>query len=255
MKLNKKREKEKSTRNRNHVEAKLHVDDEFYTRYEDVEKECSQFDFSEKKVYSPCDGPESAFVKYFEQPGKCKEFRHTSDDFRTHDDLFAWADVIVTNPPFSLKYEFFERIGEKDFLIVLPILTGRGIKQEVDGKLFWDRNRITRFSNTEKTVNCGWATNLIDRSATFYEVHKRLPKLIPEAFAERIVVAGKTYAEGSKTKGFPITEESFYNTVDNAYDEFIYEASAGFRDRVHWNTENKFVQVYVLPFVKKKKLS
>lgn len=80
--------------------GKLKPNDEFYTRKEDVEAALPEWDLSNKIVYCCADSKESEFVKYFKQPGKCKELIYTSDDFRTHEDLFQRADVIVTNPLF-----------------------------------------------------------------------------------------------------------------------------------------------------------
>ena len=86
------------------------VDDEFYTRAVDIEKFLQYWDLSDKIVYCPCDSDKSEFVKYFKKNGKCKELIYTSDDFRTHEDLFEKADIIITNPPFSLKIEFLNII-------------------------------------------------------------------------------------------------------------------------------------------------
>ena len=55
-------------RNKNLNLAKSAKNDEFYTRYEDVEKELENYltQFKNKVVYCPCDNYRwSAFVKYF----------------------------------------------------------------------------------------------------------------------------------------------------------------------------------------------
>ena len=92
--------------------------DEFYTRYEDIEKELINYDkslFEDKVLYCPCDTSESNFVKYLENNRDIfgyKELIHTSlqegFDFRSDycQSLFAKADIVITNPPFSLFREF-----------------------------------------------------------------------------------------------------------------------------------------------------
>ena len=151
--------------------GRIAFDDEFYTRKEDVEAALKRVDLSDKKVYCPCDSEESEFVKYFQQPGKCKELRYTSDDFRTHDENWEWADVIVTNPPFSLNTEFGKWIKkfDKRYVIVgriLPVI------------FHWMKHvhllhRFQEFKNTDKKVLCGFFTDLDVKGLTFKEVFGR----------------------------------------------------------------------------------
>lgn len=136
------------------------INDEFYTRKEDVENCLKYFDFSDKIVYCPADGEESEFVIYLK--GKCKELIYTSDDFRTHFDLFQKADIIVTNPPFSLKKTFFEFIkkAECDYLFLGHNIIPKGWVNEITDsgmKVFWE---IRRFKNRPEQVCCKWYTNL-----------------------------------------------------------------------------------------------
>ena len=41
------------------------INDEFYTKYEDVASELINYDFEGKRVFCPCDTEDSAFVQYF----------------------------------------------------------------------------------------------------------------------------------------------------------------------------------------------
>ena len=151
--------------------GRIAFDDEFYTRKEDVEAALARVDLSDKKVYCPCDSEESEFVKYFQQPGKCKKLRYTSDDFRTHDENWEWADVIVTNPPFSLHTDFGKWIKkfDKRYVIVsriLPVI------------FHWMKHvhllhRFQDFKNTDKEVLCGFFTDLEVKGLTFKEVFGR----------------------------------------------------------------------------------
>ena len=92
--------------------------DEFYTPRFGVEEiinflkpEC----FKDKIVYCPADAEWSYFVICLkEQKDKLqyKELIYTSDDFRTHDDLFEKADFVITNPPFSLNRPFYDMLNK-----------------------------------------------------------------------------------------------------------------------------------------------
>lgn len=139
--------------------AKKAKNDEFYTRLEDIEKELSHYvsHFKDKVVYCNCDDPEwSNFWKYFhlnfEALGLKKlisthydknestykmEYTGGDDndiefgaktplegngDFRNQEclDLLDEADIVVTNPPFSLFREYVAVLIErnKKFLII-----------------------------------------------------------------------------------------------------------------------------------------
>ena len=137
--------------------------DECYTRIEDVYKVLSLYDLSDKIVYCPCDSEESAFVKYFKETDNCKELIYTSDDMFTHEDLFRKADVIVTNPPFSLATKMFDKLiipNNKDFIMIeqntfLKVFLIRKLSVSVYGV-------ITHFfcNNELKKINCKWYTSI-----------------------------------------------------------------------------------------------
>jgi hypothetical protein len=140
--------------NNNLSKARKEKNDEFYTQYEDIEREVSvYFDnnpdvFRGKTVLLPCDDPEwSNFTKYFTvnfakfgikklistsfsftDKGKIKindndwEYLSGNGDFRSEEvtKLRNEADIIVTNPPFSLFREFLAWIvaANKQFLLI-----------------------------------------------------------------------------------------------------------------------------------------
>jgi hypothetical protein len=151
--------------------GKIAFNDEYYTRKEDVEATLSKVDLSDKKVYCPCDFEGSEFVKYFQQPGKCKELRYNSNDFRNHPEDWEWADVIVTNPPFSLKTEFGRWIKKYDkrYVLVSPILPR--IMEWM--KHVHMLHRFKDFKNTDKKILCGFFTDLDVKGLTFKEVFGR----------------------------------------------------------------------------------
>ena len=101
--------------------------DEFYTRYSDIDRELSNYDFNGKVVYCNCDDPEfSNFYRYFHDnfgslglrglyatwysdnpqvvyfDGK-RETRKPlrSGRFQDNGAIMSRCDVVVTNPPFS----------------------------------------------------------------------------------------------------------------------------------------------------------
>lgn len=122
--------------------------DEFYTIYSDIEKEVGYYTSSlvGKVVYCNCDDEGSRFRRFFtenfEQLGLSKlicsgisglytefdgntTYATTIDgDFRSNEcqAVLDCADVVVTNPPFSLFNEFFSTVTEhgKDFLVIGP---------------------------------------------------------------------------------------------------------------------------------------
>ena len=112
-------------RNKNFLNAKKNKKDEFYTLYEDVEKELRHYHqhLKDKVIYCPADTETSAFVQYFKDNKDSigyKELIYTSNDFRDNEELMVLADVIITNPPFSLFREFIDLLMKhnKEFLVI-----------------------------------------------------------------------------------------------------------------------------------------
>jgi hypothetical protein len=140
---------------RNLGKARIAKQDEFYTRMSDIEKELEHYaaHFEGKVVYCNCDDPDrSNFWKYFEgnfdrlglkrlvsthyaPQGKsskrerigghedpCTTPLEGNGDFRSGEciDLMEQADIVVTNPPFSLFREYVAQLVEhgKKFLII-----------------------------------------------------------------------------------------------------------------------------------------
>lgn len=142
--------------------------DEWYTRLQDVEAEMPRYAeyLKGKKIYCPCDSEESAFVKYFTDNGcdyGIASFEYSSDDFRTHEKEFDYADVVVTNPPFSIKYEFLDMCFKHgvDIICILPMLSGTKVSELVAKKLLRYGGSVTKFSTPtgeEKMVNAYWMT-------------------------------------------------------------------------------------------------
>lgn len=128
--------------------ARVNKNDEFYTLYEDIEKEMSFYQsyFRDKIVYCPCDNPNvSNFTKYFKDnfeklgikrlvstcypqgllevvdKDSSKSLKLKGDgDFRSDEcrRILRNCDIVVTNPPFSLFREFVTWIGNREFVII-----------------------------------------------------------------------------------------------------------------------------------------
>lgn len=147
-------------KNNNLHKAKTAKNDEFYTRIEDINEELKHYSdhFREKIVLCNCDDPEwSNFWRYFhleferlglkkliathyepdEVPSYMMEYTGGNDedfsvgirkeltqngDFRSPEciELLKKADIVVTNPPFSLFREYVAQLAEYDkkFIII-----------------------------------------------------------------------------------------------------------------------------------------
>jgi len=158
--------------------AKKTKNDEFYTLYEDIEKELKYYSeyFENKVVYCNCDTKDSNFYKYFKENFEVLKLKDLliSDglDFRSEEsiNLLKKCDVVVTNPPFSLAGDFLAQLVDynKDYIFIghdtfitlkLPFALFR------EGKFFVGNNKVRDFVTPEKeikSVNCHWFTNLKD---------------------------------------------------------------------------------------------
>ena len=125
--------------NSNLIKAKKAKNDEFYTRYEDIEVEVMEYkeQFQDKIVYLPCDSLNSEFWSFFinnfqsfglkkliathyEKDGQSykvwtidgnniiQEDLVGDGDFRSPEciEILKECDIVCTNPPFSLFREF-----------------------------------------------------------------------------------------------------------------------------------------------------
>ena len=137
--------------NGNLNKAKAAKNDEFYTRLEDIEKELKHYTehFKGKVVYCNCDDANrSNFFKYFStnfqklglkklitsglkdngtgvvaiQKGDDIDIYDGNGDFRSEEciEFLKEADIVVTNPPFSLFREYVAQLMQygKKFLII-----------------------------------------------------------------------------------------------------------------------------------------
>lgn len=105
--------------------AKDRQDNEWYTLYSSVEYVFNNVEglkeyVKDKILYLPCDTEESNIYKYLinnKEELQIKEILRTSDDYYKHHDLYRKADIVITNPPFSLMNKdilpFLEKYNKK----------------------------------------------------------------------------------------------------------------------------------------------
>lgn len=194
--------------NKNLHNAKRAKNDEFYTRIADIGRECSKYkeQFKDKIIYCNCDDARgSMFFRYFalnfelfglkrlittsyneNGQGTLCVYENDFDiyesdikvaklegdgDFRSPEcvEFLKQADIVVTNPPFSLFREYVAQLIEygKEFLIIgnQNALTYKEIFALVkEGKIWLGRNFVKEFTkpdgSTQKFGNICWFTNL-----------------------------------------------------------------------------------------------
>lgn len=156
--------------------AKRNKNDEFYTKLSDIENELQHYKhhFKGKKIYCNCDTKESAFYKYFHNNYDTlglSGLTICSSDFRDQEsiDFLMDADIVVTNPPFSLFREFVAQLVEYDkkFLII-GSMNAIGYKEIFpllkNNKSWlgynWPKEFIQPDGTPKKFGNIIWFTNL-----------------------------------------------------------------------------------------------
>ena len=138
-------------KNTNLYNARTYPNDEFYTQYIDIEKECQHYveHFSGRWLYLPCDTEDSNFWKYFVDhfneyglkrltathinldgtssyrldyngTETLKTALNGNGDFMSEEcsRIKDECDIVITNPPFSLFKEFIIWLDGKKFLII-----------------------------------------------------------------------------------------------------------------------------------------
>lgn len=183
--------------------AKKAKNDEFYTQLTDIEKELQHYNdfFNGKAVYCNCDHQTESnfpryFLEHFEELGlerltatcymsgglgwkgeKIKGGEYTVEqldgdgDFRSDEcvGLLKQADVVVTNPPFSLFREYVKQLMEynKKFLIIgnQNAITYKEIFPYIKNNQLWlGMNWVKEFIQPNKEIkkfgNICWFTNV-----------------------------------------------------------------------------------------------
>ena len=133
--------------------------DEYYTQKETVQEVLKYVDLKGLKLYAPCDKTQSAF-------NELDLAKRTSDDFKNHS---FKGYTIVTNPPFSLIAEFYEKCKKEaeHFLFIAPLtfISRKGVPDDIlSGKInVFQPQGTTEFINekgTKTAINTIWVTDL-----------------------------------------------------------------------------------------------
>ena len=233
--------------NANLHKAKDAKNDEFYTLFTDVSKELMHYkqNFKDKTVLCNCDDPTlSAFWKYFHlnfsalglkklisthydktQPTYKMEYTGGNDndievgvktslegngDFRNQEclDILDEADIVVTNPPFSLFREYVAVLmeHEKKFLIIGSL---NAIKYSecfpfiMNNQMWLGNNNVHNFMQPDGTVkkfgNINWYTNL-----DFAKRHEKI--ILRKEYNDKEYPKYETYdaIEVSKVTNIPV---------------------------------------------------
>lgn len=186
---------EKGIKNNNPANANLNKakkakNDEFYTRYEDIEVEVMEYkeQFQDKIVYLPCDSLKSEFWSFFinnfqsfglkkliathyEKDGQSyKVWTNDGDniiqedligdgDFRSQEciEILKECDIVCTNPPFSLFRDFVDTIMThgKQCLIIgnQNAFACKGIFKLIkDNKLWTGYNMVKEFNQPDGSI-------------------------------------------------------------------------------------------------------
>ena len=190
--------------NANLQAARAKKNDEFFTRLSDIEAELPHYQkhFKGRTVYCNCDCPETSnfwrfFAVHFEDYGLkrliatfkgptayltemkfscgCRSVTRQQllqgGDFQSPEcvQYLRQADIIVTNPPFSLWREYLSLLTayRKDFLIIGPMhaITYKTVFPLLQGGKLWLGNSAvqafqTPGGNLSKFGNIFWYTNL-----------------------------------------------------------------------------------------------
>lgn len=140
------------------LRAQKAKNNEFYTRYEDVEFfiENSQIKdyLKDKVVYLPCDTEESNIYKYLvnnKERLQIKEILRTSDDYYSHQDLYDKCDVTLTNPPFTGIKKWLKWLDDQNIKYIswFPMMGLYSANQQ-----FYERNKFIAESGSRTYPEC-----------------------------------------------------------------------------------------------------
>lgn len=179
--------------------AKAAKNDEFYTQLSDIEKELQYYKehLKGKYIYCNCDSIESNFYIYFKNNFNSLGLKHLTvtgfrrnggegeridydgenetvtapydGDFRANVDILKEADIVVSNPPFSLFREYVAQLVEygKKFLIIgnNNAVTYKEIFPLIKENKLWlgytsPKDFVEPNNNVKKFGNILWYTNL-----------------------------------------------------------------------------------------------
>lgn len=231
--------------NGNLAAARRKKNDEFYTRICDIEAELRWYQdhFEDQVVYCNCDNIEqSNFVKFFQakfidyklkklivtyyvEAGTSRKMIMDAPDnivitdlsgdggFASQEclELLDEADIVVTNPPFSLFKEYVSLLAQRDkrFLIIGSVnaITYKQVFPLIKANQLWlgvsPRNMTFILpDSTSKQVNACWFTNLV-------HYKRNTPILLYKQYSPQEYLRYDNYdaIEVSKVRDIPVDYE------------------------------------------------
>lgn len=136
-----------------HQKYKYSDSDEYFTPIETVENIFQKLPacVKEKKIWFPCDNEESAFVQFAQKERLI--YKNSSEDFRKRQDLLAWCDIVITNPPFTLMHAFCKFIKNKQFAFIAPCIRMHNVFNNLPNVRFFSLPRkFLRQNGTQEKV-------------------------------------------------------------------------------------------------------
>ena len=220
--------------------AKNKKDDEFYTRFEDIEKELDSYDWSDKIVGCPADSEESEFVRFFKT--RAKKVIYWQEIF--DEEKYKEVDVIVTNPPFSEYSKYLKVLKElnKPFYLVAPKIICRRPLIEIPDIRF-GKNLINNFKNN-KTAPCCWITNFPEDRPLW---EPTIEKTVYEANTNGLNVVNSVRDIGKDFREIPnlcIPQTVIENRNLNIELDKILVAHGGIVSLYGRDKENKIIEPY-----------
>jgi hypothetical protein len=188
--------------NSNLSAARVNKNDEFYTSYDDIEKELTKYKehFKHKIIYCNCDDPtwsqfyfylknafnyygyeklvtthyvsgNTSYMRVYDGSQEVDTQLTGDGDFRSDEckAILDQADIVITNPPFSLFREFVALLQQKQkqFLIIgnMNAVTYKECFKLIKDNKMWlgispRSMTFTTANNSESQVNACWFTNL-----------------------------------------------------------------------------------------------
>ena len=131
---------------------------EFFTLYDDVQFELVHYldQLKGKVVYCPCDDKDSSFVKYFlelKSKGLIEDLLYTSlqDGIDCLGEkagvYYQQADIVVTNPPFSIFRSFLEVLNRNNKKFIIWGTNNCVCYKQVSSMLVRDQIRLGYIAN------------------------------------------------------------------------------------------------------------
>ena len=232
--------------------AKSRKNDEYYTQYNDIEKEMLNYNLTDKIIYCNTDDKSSNFYKYFKDNYKKHKLKglyisslnkelvyyngieetHTylnngSYDSEELKSVLDLSNIVITNPPFSKWRNYFDFLikNNKDFIILgtlLNVSTKNVFKHFVNNKVRLGKSIYkgsTFFINDNELkllTNARWFTSLDVTGKMKISLSKNYNE------AEYLKYDNHNIINVDRSKDIPIDYDGYMGVPLNYLDYFDY---------------------------------